>query len=375
MNALRFCALPLAALCFTPALHAQALDVELLDSVKQAIQAEMEAQGMVGLTAAIGLDGDLVWTEGFGFADLEDEVLAAPETVYRLASISKPVTAIAVMQLVETGKIDLDATVRTYVPEWSEKEWPITIRQLLCHQGGVRHYAPQDNRDNTKAYPTATESLEYFADDPLVAEPGTRYSYTTFGYNLLGAVVEGASGRSFVEYLGERVFPRADTEAMQDDSQSRIIKHRAQGYRRVGGQRGQRRGGQRARGELRNSRLVDVSYKLGGGGLSSTASDLVRFIQSVESGRVVTAETRDAMWTRQTTRDGEETSYGLGFQISELEGRRTVGHSGSQRRVQTQLILLPDQGVAVSVMCNTEGTNPGLIARRLATMVADALER
>ena len=372
MNPARKRFFALSILCLAPVLPAQALDQDLIASVKQVIGAGMVEQGMVGLSAAVGVDGQVAWTEGFGFADLENEVPAGPQTVYRLASISKPVTAVAIMQLVEAGKIDLDATVQTYVPDWPDKEWPITVRQLLCHQGGVRHYAPKDDRDNTKAYATATEALEYFAGDPLVAEPGTEYRYTTFGYNLLGAVVEGASGMTFVEYLNGNVFPRAGTEAMQDDSQSRIIKHRAQGYRRVGG-RGRRGRGQPR--ELANSLMVDVSYKLGGGGLCSNAADLVRFIQSVAEGEVVAAGTRDLMWTPQRTRDGEETSYGLGFQVSETAGRRTVGHSGSQRRVQTQLILLPDQGIAVSVMCNTEGTNPGAIAREVATVVANALGR
>ena len=336
----------------------------------------MEGQGIVGLSAAIGVEGKLAWTAGFGQADLENDVPATEHTVYRLASISKPVTAVAVMQLVEQGVIDLDAPVRTYVSQWPEKRWPVTIRQVLGHQGGVRHYAAKDIRNNTKAYATATDALEYFADDPLIAEPGTRYSYSSYGFNLLGAVVEGASGMSFVEYLNSRVFPRAGTEAMQDDSQSRVIKHRAQGYRRVRGGRGRRgratEAGARSRGELRNSMLVDVSYKLGGGGLCSTAADLVRFAQAMEAGALVEPETRDLMWTAQKTVDGTQTSYGLGWNVPERDGRRTVGHGGSQARVRTQLLLLPDDGVVVSVMCNTEGTNPGRIAQQLANLVIDS---
>lgn len=354
---------PLAmAFCLAP-LPAQTLDAQLVRSVEEAIRTEMDAQGIVGLSAAIGVDGNLAWTAGFGLADLENDVPATEHTVYRLASISKPVTAAAVMQLVEQGVIDLDGSVRTYVADWPEKRWPITIRQLLGHQGGVRHYAPKDVRNNTKAYATATESLEYFADDPLIAEPGTRYSYSSYGFNLLGAVVEGASDMSFVEYLDEHVFPVAGTEAMQDDSQSRIIKHRAQGYRRV------RRVGSTPAGELRNSMLVDVSYKVGGGGLCSTAADLVRFGQAMAAGKVVKPEIRDLMWTAQKTSDGSPTEYGLGWNIADAGGRRRIGHGGSQARVRTSLMLLPDEGIVVSVMCNTEGANPGRISQRLMGLV------
>ncbi len=271
--------LPIATLTLAT-LPGQTLDAELLRSVEELIHTEIETQHMVGVSVAIGVDGEVVWSKGFGLADVENDVPATEHTVYRLASISKPVTAAAVMQLVEQGVIDLDGTVSTYVADWPEKRWPITIRQLLGHQGGVRHYAEKDVMNNTKAYATSTESLEYFADDPLFAEPGTQFSYSSYGFNLLGAVVEEASGMSFVEYLVEHVFPLAGTQAMQDDSQSRIIKHRARGYA-VGGADGPtiRRLGGTPPGELRNSMLVDVSYKVGGGGLCSTAADLVRFAQ------------------------------------------------------------------------------------------------
>ncbi len=267
------------------------------------------------------------------------------------------------MQLVEQGVIDLDGTVGTYVSEWPEKRWPITIRQLLGHQGGVRHYAPKEVMNKTKAYATSTESLEYFADDPLIAEPGTLFSYSSYGFNLLGAVVEGASGMSFVEYLVEHVFPLAGTEAMQDDSQSRIIKHRARGYGRI------RPNGGTPPGELRNSMLVDVSYKVGGGGLCSTAADLVRFAQAMEAGKVVKPASRDLMWTAQKTRDGTRTRYGMGWIIAEWVGRRIVAHGGSQAGARTSLVVLRDDGIVVAVMCNTEGTDPGRIGRRIAFLV------
>ncbi len=326
---------------------------------------------MVGVSVAIGLDGEVVWSEGFGLADVENDVPATEHTVYRLASISKPVTAAAVMQLVEQGKIDLDGPVRAYVADWPEKRWPITIRQLLVHQGGVRHYAPKEVMNKTKAYATSTESLEYFADDPLIAEPGTLFRYSSYGFNLLGAVVEGASGMSFVEYLVEHVFPVAGTEAMQDDSQSRIIKHRARGYA-VGGADGSltiELFGGPPPGELRNSMLVDVSYKVGGGGLCSTAADLVRFAQAMEAGKVVKPESRDLMWTAQKTRDGTQTRYGMGWILAELDGRRIVAHGGSQAGAKTSLMLLRDSGIVVAVMCNTEGTNPSRIVRRIVTLV------
>lgn len=349
----------LAGCLFLAPLSAQGLDSRQVESLREVIGAEIEEQEIVGLSAAVGMGGELVWTEGFGMADLENDVPATEHTVYRLASISKPVTATALMQLVEAGRLGLDDTISEHIPEWPEKRWPVTVRQVLCHQGGIRHYLDKDVRRNTKAYRSATDALEYFAEDPLIGEPGTRYKYSSYGYNLLGAVIEGVSGKSFVEYLESEVFPRAGTVAMQDDAQARIIKHRAKGYRRT------------RDGELRNSMMVDVSYKVGGGGLCSTAGDLVRFAHAVHKGELVRPETRDMMWTAQKTRDGETTRYGLGWQVGELGGQRLVAHSGSQSRVKTMLMLLPDRDLVVSVMCNTESANPRRIATRMLRSLSE----
>ena len=338
---------------------AQELEAGLIRALEELIEEEMEAQDLVGLSVAVGVDGELVWTRGFGLADLENEVPATEHTVYRLGSISKPVTAAAVMQLAEREELDLDAPVDAYVPEWPEKRWPVTTRQLLGHLGGVRHYLSTDEPSNTKAYGTATESLEIFASDPLVAEPGTRYAYSTFGYNLLGAVVESVSELTFIEYLERNVFPAAGTEALQDDSQSRIIPHRAQGYRLIDG-------------EVRNSILTDISYKLGGGGLCGTAADLVRFAHAMQAGRIVSPETRDLMWTRQRTADGAETDSGLGWGLLERGGRRIVRHGGAQARVRTSLVYFVDDGVVVAAMCNCEWSNPPRITVPVARRVVDS---
>lgn len=344
---------------FCTPLSAQSLDADVIEAIEEMIKAEMKEQSLVGLSVAIGIDGKLAWTKGFGLADLENDVPATEHTVYRMASISKPVTAAAVMQLAEQKKIDLDAPIVTYIPSWPEKKWPVTTRQLLTHQGGIRHYVRSDNMNNTKAYATATEALEYFADDPLIAEPGTRHSYSSYGYNLLGAIVEGASDMPFVDYVAGNVLTAAGTESMQDDSQSRIIKHRAQGYRKVDG-------------EIRNSMLVDISYKVGGGGFCATAADLVRFAHAMQAGKIVKPESRDLMWTPQKTRLGADTDYGFGWGIAQRDGNKIVRHGGAQARVRTNLVYFVDDGLAVAAMCNSEWCSPPRITLPIARRLLSA---
>jgi len=319
-----------------------------------AIEAELQRTGIPGLSAAIGVGGEIRFSQGFGKADLENDVAATPQTVYRLASISKPVTAVLAMQLAEQGKLDLDADVHTLVAQWPAKRWPVTTRQLLAHLGGVRHYAGEV--ESVRHYRTQTEALGHFANDPLRHEPGTRYLYSTYGYNLVAAVVEQATGQPFAEVVRERIAGPCGAPTLRDDDLRALIPGRAQGYVKV----------DRA---LQNSEPMDGSYKLGGGGLCSSAEDLVRFAQALLAGKLVSADTLARMWTPQQTSDGEPIDYALGFRVGTWQGRRIVGHSGAQSRVSTVLHILPDDGVVVVLLCNLERVKLQALAERLAGLV------
>ncbi|MCB9872519.1 MAG: beta-lactamase family protein [Planctomycetes bacterium] len=334
-----------------------ALSTEQRAAVEAQVNATMKRAGIPGLTVAIGRRGRLVYQRGFGFADLENRVAATELTVYRLASISKPITAVATMHLVEKGKLDLDREVQDYLADFPRKRWPLTTRHLLSHLGGVRHYRGGEV-GSTKHYDTVRAGLAIFAADPLLHEPGTRFRYTTYGFNLAGAVAASAAGTRFDELLHKSVFEPAGMTATGVDDAARIIPHRAQGYART------------RLGALRNARMVDTSNKLPGGGLCGTAGDLVRFGQALLDDKLVHPKTRTAMWTRAKTKDGKPVGYGLGFSILSAEPW-LVGHSGGQPRVSTMLLIRPDDGVVVAVMCNLEGAP----ARRLARKISDGIPR
>lgn len=319
-----------------------------------AIDAEMQRVGIPGLSAAVGVGGQVGFARGFGKADLENDVAATPATVYRLASISKPITAVLAMQLAEQGKLDLDADVHTLVAAWPAKQWPVTTRQLLAHLGGVRHY--QGEHERVRHYRTQTEALGTFADDPLRHEPGTRYLYSTYGFNLVAAVVEQATGQPFADVVRERIAGPCAAPTLRDDDVRALIRGRAQGYVEVDG-------------VLQNSELMDGSYKLGGGGLCASAEDLVRFAQALLAGELVSASTLAQMWTRQRTRDGSPIDYALGFRTGRRNGHRFAGHSGAQSRVSTVLLILPDDGIVVVLLCNLEGVKLQPLAERLAELV------
>jgi len=353
------------ALVFVPALLLAAqtpgsLAPEKIERIEALIRAEMERQRIPGLSVAVVLENELRWSEGFGFADIENQVPAKATTVYRLGSISKPITAVAVLQLAERGTLDLDAPIQRYCSAFPAKPWPLTSRHLLAHQSGIRHYRSEAEFNSTRPYASIVDALDIFKDDSLLFEPSTRFSYTTYGYNVLGCVVEGASNMHFADYLRDNIFRPAGMERTRPDSVADIIPDRAQGYRKNDS------------GELRNSALADTSNKVPGGGLVGTVEDLVRFALALQKGSLVSAETREAMWTAQKTRDGQQTSYGLGWQVQLTDGRKEVAHSGAQQRVSTLLYVLPEQRFAVALMANLEGVERrGELARKIAEIVLD----
>jgi CubicO group peptidase (beta-lactamase class C family) len=338
-----------------PAAQAAALDAAIL--------AALPRLGAPGLSIAIVRDRELRWSAGYGLADLENEVPATPASVYRLASVAKPITATAVLQLVERGKLDLDAPIQRYVPGFPEKPWPITARQLLAHQSGIRNWS-QEEFHNTRRFSSITESLEPFKDDGLLFEPATRTQYTSLGFTLLGAAIEGAGGAPFMDQLRVSVFQPAGMESARDDNVFAIVPHRARGYFRHGD------------GALANAPLTDTSNRIPGGGLVANAEDVARFASALQRGLLLKPETLQMALAPQKLRGGQATGYGLGWVVGRRDtrrgARREAYHVGGQPQVSSVLYMQPDAGVAIAILANLEGIENALLdlARQAAGIVA-----
>ena len=310
-----------------------------------------------GLSIAF-MKGDFVWAQGFGHADLENMVPAKPDSSFRMASVTKTFTSFALLQLVEAGKINLDAEVQTYVPYFPRKKWPVTVRQVLGHLAGISHYKNSAAEEHIKEPKNTREAVAIFQDFDLVAEPGTRYNYSTYGYNLLGAVIEGASGQSYGDYVKSHVFEPLGMDNSRMDNPADIIPNRIRGYRIV-------------TGLLKNSEYVDVSSRFAGGGTRSTALDLIKYAQGIIGGKLVIDRTQREMFTSMATRGGILTGYGMGWSVQPWKGHFQVYHSGSQPETRTYLAIFPTEKFAVAAASNLEGSNPGGYAKRLAELVLD----
>lgn len=302
------------------------------------------------------LKDDFVWVKGYGFSDLENRVPARAESAYRLASVTKPMTAVAILQLVEKGKINLDAEVQTYVPYFPKKPWPVTVRQVLGHLGGISHYKNPTQELHIKDRKSTREAIAIFENFDLVAEPGLRYSYSSYGYNLLGAIIEAASGTSYGEYMRQNVWqPLGMTDTRLDDPLE-VIPNRVRGY-------------QLADGKIKNSEFVDISSRFAAGGTRSTVPDLLKFAKGVMTGKLLSAASMNLAATSMSTRDGMLTNYGMGWETRPQNGRYAVAHSGSQQETGTVLYIFPSRNLALAVAVNYENSNPFSYAGRLFQLI------
>ena len=302
--------------------------------------------------------GNFTWTNAYGYADVENKTPAKPNSAYRLASNTKSMTAVAILQLAEQGKLKLDDEIHKYVPYFPWKHWPITIRQLMGHLGGISHYKDYDVEGHIKEHKYTRGALAIFAGFDLVAEPGTKFNYSSYGYNLLGAVVEGAARQSYGDYLREHLWDPLGMRDTRMDDPDDIIPNRVRGYRLIFG-------------ELKNSEFVDVSSRFAAGGTRSTVPDLLRYARGLAEAKVLSRRSIDEMETSMATKDGHFVDYGMGWRIFPVNGHFLAMHTGGQPETRTLLMRFPTMNFAIALAYNLEGGNLYAFGHRLYQLLMD----
>jgi CubicO group peptidase (beta-lactamase class C family) len=326
-----------------PAAIAVAKDYAKAEEHARAIAKEWLGRGIPGVTLAVAVDGQIVYSEGFGYADLEQRVPVWPTTKFRIGSVSKSLTSVALVQLVEQGKIDLDAPVQKYVPSFPDKGAVITTRLVAGHLAGIRHYQG-DEFLIQKHYDSVLDGLKIFQDDPLVSPPGKEFHYSSYGFNLVSAVIESAAKENFLTYMHNNVFIPLGLRSTVPDQPSEIIPQRARFY------------DQPKDKPEENAPYVDNSYKWAGGGFLSSSEDLVKFGSALLQPGFLKPESLRLLFTSQKTTDGKESGYGIGwFAGKSKSGQRIYQHSGWSVGGTSQLILYPDAHVVVAMICNFQG--------------------
>ncbi len=334
------------------------LAAEKQAQIETAVAKFMASSHAPGVAVAVVENGEYEWASGFGFADLENNVPASEHTLFRLGSISKPLSAVGAMQLVEHGKIDLEAPVQRYCPGFPSKQSPITTRQVMGHLGGIRHYKPNPQEDlesfNTKHFDDPIQGgLDFFKNDPLVSLPGKEFHYSTQGYTVVGCVMEGASSMKYVEYMQKNVLTPAGMEHTQADNRFTIIPYRTRFYSKTDS------------GTVQNADFLDSSYKIPGGGWISSAEDMAHFEVALLSDKLIKRSTRDLMWTPLKPSDGKPNGYALGWGTSTESGVAFVGHSGGQQGTSTDFMIAPEKKAGVVVLANMDDVDSGALSKEI----------
>lgn len=335
-----------------------------IEQIRILIQRAMDKYRAPGATFAIGLADKVVWSEGFGYTDVENQVVARPDSAYRTASIGKAITATAAMKLAEQGRLDLDSPIQRYCPSFPKKEWPITARDLISHTSGIRHYeGPNEQQElfNTRHYDHVSDALEIFKNDPLKQRPGDDMIYTTWGYVVLGCVVEGATGEEFRKFIREAIFEPAGMKQTRDDDPPILIPGRARGYIFEDEQ-------------LKNSRYVDMSSKMAAGGWITTAPDLVRFMNAWMFGHLVSPQTMKVMLEpyRLPRNGGTVDNFGMGWFVYEHRGMRIGVYGGGTPQVSGIIMFVPAKQLAIAGIFNLEEI-PGTERIALVKSIADVV--
>ena len=298
------------------------------DKVDDFVKGQMEQRRIPGLGLAIVKDSRVTKSDAYGIANLELKVPARKETAFEIGSVTKQFTAALILLLVEEGKLGLDQKINGFFENAPAAWKEITIRHLLTHTSGLKNYTGLPGFEVTKKL-DAQKFVATIGVHPLSGKPGEAFNYCNTGYNLLGYMIEKVTGKSYWEVLHARILDPLEMRTTTSRDLKPIIENRADGY------------------EIENGKLInrdsDLTDVFSAGAIVSTVGDVVKWNASLDSGKLLSQASRDAMWSPMPLNSGAKYPYGFGWRLDDHKGRRTIWHSGSTSGFTASLLRFPDE--------------------------------
>jgi D-alanyl-D-alanine carboxypeptidase len=304
-------------------------------------------------------DGKIILRQGFGMANLELGIPINPGMVFRIGSITKQFTSVAIMKLAEAGKLSVSDDIEKYLPDYPTHGHTITIQHLLNHTSGIKSYTnvpaffPMIRKDMTP-----TELIDTFKNQPMDFAPGERFLYNNSGYVLLGAIIEKVSGQGYESYIVENIFKPLGMNNSYYDSPTRIIPQRVSGY-----EKGEK--------DIENTGYLSMTLPYAAGSLASTVDDLHRWYQALEAGKAISQKSLEQMVQPTILKDGKTQNYGYGWSLGSLFGEKTIEHGGGINGFTTYAVRVPEKKVLVVVLtnCTWRETAPEYVAKWIAALL------
>jgi len=332
------------------------------DAIDDYLSPEIAAKHIPGLSLAVVRDGKVEKLSAYGLANVELAVPASPQTVFQIQSITKTFTSAAIFMLMEEGKLSLDDPIGTHLEGTPDTWKAITLRHLLSHTSGIKDFINEPTA-SLRLDVSEADVLRATAPRPLNFQPGEKYAYSNTNYHLLAMVIRKITGKSFGDYLGERIFTPLGMTNTRIVSLSEIIPNRAAGY-------------YWENGKLHNGTYIAQSIlSYGGGGIVSTAEDMAKWAIALDGDKLLKWASLQAAWTPMKLNDGSNSVYGLGWGVGTVNGHRTVGHSGAHATGFTSAIIrFRDDNLSIIVLTNSRSADPSAIAKHIAGMCNPALK-
>jgi CubicO group peptidase (beta-lactamase class C family) len=335
---------------------AQTLNIKQLTAELDKMLSEQFKPGETGCTALVAKNGQIIYKKAFGMADLELNVPMQPDMVFRIGSITKQFTAIAILQLMEQGKLSIDDDITKFIPDYPTQAYHISIGHLLTHTSGIKSYTNMPDFDKySKTDMKPEELIDLFKNQPMEFAPGTKWNYNNSGFFLLGYIIEKVTGKSYQDYIQDNFFTPLGMTSSCYGSDTRIIKNRASGY-------GPGKDG------IENAEYLSMLLPYSAGSIMSTIDDLYRWHSALYSYKLVSKETLDRAHTEYKLADGRGTHYGYGWFLSQLQGSRTIEHGGGINGYLTSSVYLPDEDVFVALFSNSTTKAPEFTSLRMAAL-------
>jgi CubicO group peptidase (beta-lactamase class C family) len=336
-----------------------------LEAQVDAYLAPMAQRGDFSGSVLLARGGTIQFSRAYGMASLEFDIPNTPQTKFRIASITKTFTALAIMQLQQQGRLKIGDSICTYLPDCPAAWQPATIEQLLTHTSGIPDAlncqgCPRPPIRASMAIPEMIQTVtRFYQDAPLVTEAGSTYSYSNLGYGLLGYIIEKASGQRYEDYLKAAIFDPLAMSNTGQDRASLVLKNRATGYATIN--------------TLADYNNIDLAYSAGG--LYTSAEDLYKWDQALYTEKLLPANLRDALFEPRVhvaDSDGEY-DYGYGWHLSQRAGHAAVWHSGLLPGFRSILLRYPAEQATVIVLCNIETVDIDTVSNKLAEMLFNTI--